>query len=148
VEEAKTNPELNFTVVGISDTLVERFELSKTLNLTCYSFLKHEELDNLYKKHQFHLCLSISEGFPNALCEGMSHGCVPVGSNVSSIPFIIDETGFILQKRDSEMLNELLNKVISCPPNQLKLMGESARNRIETEFNLERRKKAFYELIG
>ena len=148
VEPAKINPELNFTVVGISDTLVERLELNKILNLTCYSFLKHEELGSLYKKHQFYLCLSISEGFPNALCEGMSHGCVPIGSNVSSIPFIIDETGFILQKRDPEMLNELLNKVISSPPNQLKLMGESARNRIGTEFNLERRKKAFYELIG
>lgn len=148
VESARSHPEFSFTVVGISKRLAEHFKLDSIPNLTCIPFSGKSELDLLYRQHQFYLCLSVSEGFPNALCEGMSYGCIPIGSDVSSIPFIIDETGFILKKRDSVLLEKLLENVISLSPDQLREKSEAAKNRIATNFSLEKRKTAFFQAIG
>jgi glycosyltransferase involved in cell wall biosynthesis len=148
VEMAKNKPESSLTIVGISKEMVKLFELDQVSNLTCIRFLDSDELVELYKKHQFCLCLSISEGFPNALCEGMSFGCVPIGSNVSSIPFIIGKTGFILETKDIQKMNDLIEKVINTDSNRLKEMSIAARNRIQQDFNLQKRKDAFYHLVG
>lgn len=148
VELAKQQPKCAFTIVGIYQEMVGHFKLDQISNLTCIPFIASEELVALYQQHQFCLCLSISEGFPNALCEGMSFGCVPIGSNVSSIPYIIDKTGFILERKENQLLNELITGVIDKSNESLQNLSKAARGRIQNEFNLQKRKDAFYHLIG
>lgn len=148
VESARSHPEFSFTIVGISSQMVEHFRLDLIANLNCIPFSGKSELDGLFRQHQFYLCLSLSEGFPNALCEGMSYGCVPIGSDVSSIPFIIDETGFILKKRDHRLLAELIQEVSSLSADKLREKSEAARRRIAENFPLEKRKSAFFQAIG
>ena len=62
--------------------------------------ITQRELINYFSMSRFYLQLSFSEGFGNALCEAMLCECVPIGSNVGAIPFIINDTGFILKKKD------------------------------------------------
>lgn len=148
MKAARANPDHSYTVVGISKEVVDRFELASVHNLQCFPFSGKSDLDLLYRQHQFYLCLSLSEGFPNALCEGMSYGCIPIGSEVSSIPFIIDNTGFILKKRDHRLLAELIQEVGSLSADKLREKSEAARRRIAENFPLERRKSAFFQAIG
>jgi glycosyltransferase involved in cell wall biosynthesis len=147
-ELAAARPECSFTIVGIDENVSSEFNLQALENVKCIPFTDSERLQHIYALHRFYLCLSLSEGFPNALSEGMSHGCVPIGSNVSAIPFIIGETGFISGKRTLECALHVIDKAISLNDEELDNMSKAARDRIASEFSLQRRKDAFFELIG
>jgi len=147
-ELATRKPELSFTIVGISESVVFEFRLNELPNLKCVPFVGSYELDKLYREHQFYMCLSLSEGFPNALSEGMSYGCVPIGSNVSAIPFIIGKTGFVLDTRDGNSLLNLTEQILQLSKEELSERSTLAKERIRNQFSLEKRKVAFYELIG
>lgn len=76
-------------------------------NVVLMKKINQDELINQFQAHEFYAQLSMFEGFPNALCEAMLCGCIPIGSSVSAIPDIIGETGFILDKKDDLMLVNL-----------------------------------------
>jgi glycosyltransferase involved in cell wall biosynthesis len=90
--------------------------------------------------------LSISEGFPNAICEAMLSGCVPIGSDVAAIPEIIGDTGFILKKRNADMLRELVQKAIGCL--ELDALSVSARERIASRYPLRKRGELLLEALS
>jgi glycosyltransferase involved in cell wall biosynthesis len=69
--------------------------------------IEYHKLVELYNRHEFYLQLSVAEGFPNTLCEAMLCGCIPIGSNVFSIPKIIGDTGFVLKHRNMDELKRL-----------------------------------------
>ena len=104
---AGRRPEIRFRIIG---------EAPKGLNLpqncevvpNCTS----QELRHHYNDARIFVQASITEGFPNTLCEAMACGCFPIGSNVSSIPAIISNYGFILTRRDGSLLEELISQGI------------------------------------
>ena len=104
---AGRRPEIRFRIIG---------EAPKGLNLpqncevvpNCTS----QELRHHYNDARIFIQASITEGFPNTLCEAMACGCFPIGSNVSSIPAIISNYGFILTRRDGSLLEELISQGI------------------------------------
>lgn len=95
--------------------------------------------------HEFYFQLSYMEGFPNALCEAMLCGCIPIGSNVSGIPHIIGDTGFILNKRDVDVLDELVQSALR--PDNRENLSDNARKRIEKLFPTELRRNKLVALI-
>lgn len=147
IEMAKIHSECSFTIVGISIEIMDQFQLDAIQNLRCVPFVGKDELDTLYREHQFYCCLSLSEGFPNALCEGMSYGCIPIGSKVSSIPFIIDDTGFVVERRNADLLNLQFQQVLALTEEQIAAKSKASLARIADSFPLSRRKSAFYNLI-
>jgi glycosyltransferase involved in cell wall biosynthesis len=52
-----------------------------------------EVLKTAYQNSHFVILPSESEGWPKALAEGMFWGCVPIGTAVSCIPFMLDAGG-------------------------------------------------------
>lgn len=136
-------PDCIFTIVGVP----EGFQLKpKPSNVYFVSEVKNEELIELFSKHRYYLQLSMSEGFPNAICEAMLCECIPVGSNVNAIPEIIGDTGYVLMKRDSQLLFQLLLQALS-KIDESKTMGLNARNRIAEHYTLDIRKKKLIALI-
>jgi glycosyltransferase involved in cell wall biosynthesis len=87
--------------------------------------------------------LSISEGFPNAICEAMLCGCIPLGSNVAAIPKIIGNEGYILKKRSVEDLEKLIQQAESFQSGEFK-----PREQIITHFPIEKRQKEFLSFVG
>lgn len=134
-------PDCTFTIIGMNDK--DLMPVAPP-NVFYFEFLPQKELSKLLNESQFYLQLSIAEGFPNALCEAMLCECVPIGSNVAGIPKIIENTGFLLQKKDSLLLERLVKEALLA---DLRLLGQKAKERIITEFPLERRKQEFYSLI-
>jgi glycosyltransferase involved in cell wall biosynthesis len=109
-----------------------------------FSAIPYTELIDYYSSYEFYFQLSVAEGFPNALCEAMLCGCVPIGSNVFSIPKIIGDSGFVLQKKDTSQLSLLISQALQSDKSNL---SAKARKRITENFPLENRKKLLLNLV-
>jgi glycosyltransferase involved in cell wall biosynthesis len=144
---ASENKNYNFVLIGITNqNILNRLENIE--NITTYKFLTQTEIRNHMLAAQFYLQLSISEGHPNALCEAMSQGCIPIGSDVSSIPRIIGDSGFIVPKCNSK---EISSQIVKITSNTAELTKEklsfTANGRINELFSLEQREKLLLDLL-
>lgn len=136
IEIARLFPECSFTVVGgtINNIPVD----SVPGNVELIDKVTYEELQELYASHEFCFQLSICEGFPSAICEGMLCGCIPFGSDVAAIPKIIGDTGFILERKDIDLLKSKMNEALNCDKSTL---SKKARQRIIDNYPPEERNK-------
>lgn len=146
MEVAPNFPECTFTVVGIEASVPALLPRKDKLgsNIVWLPEQDAKRLQQLFSEHEFYLQLSMSEGFPNAICEAMLCECIPVGSAVNAIPDIIGDTGFILKRRDAGMLKELLATALSSDKNRL---SKAARERIATHFSIEIRREKLITLV-
>lgn len=126
-------PDYTFTIIGVPDDS----SIGKNYpNIKTHSQIPNTDLPGLLSSHEFYFQLSIAEGFPNALCEGMACGCIPIVADVSAMPFIVGNSGFVLKKRDSALLNELITQAVNSEKHTL---SELARKRIVENFPESRR---------
>ena len=98
-------------------------------------------------KSEFYIQLSISVGFPNALCEAMLCGCIPIGSKVGAIPNIIDSTGFLMESSNNIYIKKEFKSILALNNLKRKELAQSARERVENEFHIEKRQNKFLDLI-
>ncbi len=140
IEAARQFPKFTFTIVGGNKEYFS--ELPENIQLIPKT--ANEKLPAILSAHQYYLQLSMAEGFPNALCEAMLCECIPIGSDVFSIPEIIGDTGYILKKRSSESFIKLLN---SLPSSDEKKNGRLARERILHNYILEKRKEKLKSVL-
>jgi Glycosyl transferases group 1 len=136
-QAARDLPNCSFTIVG------REAHSDSPANITWVSWVNQQELPALLSRHRFYMQLSVTEGFPNALCEGMLCACIPIASKVASMPFIIGQTGHILQERSAKLLTELLQQAEAA---YSPIMALAARERITTYFSLAIREQRLLEL--
>ena len=105
VEAAEAMPHRQFLVVG---EIPEGFDVPD--NLKVQGNVDQTQLRTLFNDHQFYLQVSAFEGFPNALCEAMACGCIPIGSRVAGIPDIIDEWGEIIDRKEVKQLVQAIER--------------------------------------
>lgn len=135
-------PECSFTILCKNDYLVESDLPS---NVKLMQAVPYEKLPEILSQHRFYLQISIAEGLPNALCEAMLCGCIPIGSNVFAIPHIVEQTGFIVSKRSVQSLVEQITKALENP--DLEDLSAKARLGIIKKFPLENRERSLTKLI-
>ena len=130
-----------FYIVGVPDA----FNMNlKSTNVVCLPPLKNDELIKHFSEAEFYLQLSMSEGFPNAICEAMLCECIPIGSDVNAIPDIIADTGFLLQKRNLAMLQQVITKALICDKENLR---SRARAHITNNFTIGKRARKLLKII-
>lgn len=115
------------------------------VNVIFLGKLSPDELRVYYRKCQFYLQLSIYEGFGCALCEAMLCMCVPIGSASNVIPEIIENCGFILEKRDGIVLADLLSHIVEAK--NLKFLGERSRQKVMANYPIEERTRKLINMI-
>jgi glycosyltransferase involved in cell wall biosynthesis len=142
VEAAKLLPGLRFVLVGRTvDEDGERLKRDAPPNVVFTGPLSHEELIARYQSSKVYCQLSRFEGLPNALCEAMLCGCVPVGTEHCGIPTAMGDTGFYVPYGDAKATAEAIEKAVSSGN------GDLARARIMKEFTVEKRADALRGII-
>lgn len=136
----------SFTIIGIKKSVID--QLTSTPNNVIFQpFLLQNQFKTNLLNSEYVLQLSISEGFPNALCEAMLSGCIPIGSSVGAIPHIINDTGYIVESSNIEYIKEKFNHILESTEKEKIELAKKARDRILNNFHILKREKCFDFLI-
>jgi glycosyltransferase involved in cell wall biosynthesis len=138
---AQRLPYCTFTIIGTSQPP----NITIPDNVKLLPPIPHDQVNEHLNKYEFYFQLSLAEGFPNALCEAMLAGCIPIGSNVFSIPYIIDNTGFILKNKNVDELIELCENAMAHSDKAT--LSKKASLRIADNFPISRRKKELIDVL-
>lgn len=140
LEIARRRPHLRFRVIGISGAPIA----DAPANVEFLPSVANHELPEYYALAKVYAQLSLSEGFPNALCEAMLCGCTPLVSAVAAMPMIVGDTGVVLTDQDLEKatthLDVALARAASGPDIE-------ARARIASNFTESMRQEKLIETI-
>jgi glycosyltransferase involved in cell wall biosynthesis len=135
---AEKLPEFKFIIIG--------GEVSHTLkNVEFVNEVKNEALSSYFNQAMIYLQLSLSEGFPNALCEAMLSGCIPVVSNIAAMPTIVGNEGYVIEKKDIDLIVSTIKQIPSI--HSVEKMSR-VRNRISNEYTEERRTAELLKAIA
>lgn len=143
LEVAKILPDHRFTIIGAADP--EAYT-GLSDNVRILGKCSPEELREQLLAHSIYAQPSVMEGFPNALCEAMLMGCIPVVSAITSMPDIIGDVGAALERRSAPLLATAIERLSGLPLDELTRQQEVARDRI-LQFTMERRIAALMALI-
>ena len=141
---AKEFPNCSFYIAGC-DT-IPNLHL-KPKNLTLLGHISKEKLLKYYNQSQFYLQLSVFEGFGCSLVESMMCNCIPIGSKVNIIPYIIGDTGVVLEKRNQKDLNKIILNLTTSSEKELSSRFAASRDRAKKNFDFEIRKKRLLKTI-
>ncbi|MCI0449602.1 MAG: glycosyltransferase family 4 protein [Chlorobi bacterium] len=144
IESAKYMKDVKFVLIGLNDEYAEKLSKLELRNVRLLKILNYEKLIEEYSKAKVFAQISMFEGLPSTICEAMLCECIPVGSNVNGIPKIIDEYGFLINKRNVKDVIETLYKALNSPEE----LGLKARNHIINNFSLQNRKARLLNVLN
>ena len=139
-ELAKKLPEYKFIVVGVKEVAKSLFEPIPK-NLILYPPVEQNELTTFYKQASYYAQFSRSEGLPNALCEAMLYGCIPLGMEVGGVTTAINTNGLLVKDWAPEIC---MNYVLS----NSRLNRSQISNEILNKFALKHRIRMLLEIIN
>lgn len=143
IEAAQQLPDHRFTVVGTLDPSAYQ---GLPDNIRMLGSCTPDQLRDELAHHSIYAQPSVMEGFPNALCEAMRMGCLPVVSNITSMPEIVGPTGMVINERTSAALIAAIRATSSLPLSEQLIRRQAASSRI-TPFTMERRIGALLKAI-
>jgi len=77
------------------------------------------------------------EGFGLVVAEAMATGKIVVATNSGGVKEVVGDCGLLVAPQDSEALADALEKALNMPPEQAKVLGKKARQRIVENYSLE-----------
>ncbi len=143
IEAARSLPDIPFHAIGIEPDLISGLAASATRNLHLHPPMPRKALLGYYQNASVYCQPSRSEGLPNALCEAMLCGCVPVGADVGGIAGAIGDAGFVVPAESPSALSAAIALALDAPES----LGIGARKRIIERFSNERREQALVSII-
>jgi glycosyltransferase involved in cell wall biosynthesis len=135
--------EVPFLVVGIHQSIVDLARRDAPPNVEFVSYIPRDNILPYYQRAKVYCQPSYTEGLPNSICEAMLCECVPVGTAVGGIPTAVTGIGELVSYGDVAALVAALKKALVAAD----AVGHQARNRIATEFTLERRERTLVQII-
>jgi glycosyltransferase involved in cell wall biosynthesis len=108
LEIARKSPEHQFLLIGYTREILTTLENNIPNNLTVVPPMDKKEIENYLSKTLIYCQLSRHEGHPNALCEAMSFGCIPIGTNVWGIPSTIGDAGYLFSEKDVTNISDIV----------------------------------------
>ncbi len=135
-------PELEFRLVGkIKDPSgKELAALAPNLDLTGWA--TDDALLEHFRQAWVYVQPSLHESFGVSVAEAMLAGCIPVASPYGALPEVVGDAGILLKSTDPQEIAGGIRLALECTD----LDRQRARERILTEFPLEKRRQALIEL--
>ena len=99
------------------------------------------------ERHDVPICLagmdifcmpSRTEGFPNGLGEAMAMGLPCVATDVGDTQVLVGDTALLVPAQDENALANGLLRLLNLSVEQREKLGQSAKNRVMTNFTLEK----------
>ena len=137
-------PEAQFVVIGVHPSVTAMLEPSRPPNVRLLPPVRRNELLPWYQRASVYCQPSLSEGLPNALCEAMLCGCIPVGTSVGGIPGAIGDPGLVVPPEDSGAIAAAVRSALRSPEE----LRTRVRARIAMAFPLTQRRQALALLLG
>jgi glycosyltransferase involved in cell wall biosynthesis len=151
IETARRLPEVQFRVVGVAEDLREMLRRRDTPppNVEFLPARPRDELRELYGRTSVYLQLSRTEGLPNALCEAMLCGCIPVVSAVGGMPEAVGDVGFVAQSPEPKAIAELVRRAVAEGSDPITAPGSRARarERIVVRYPFSQRRQQLLALL-
>ncbi len=142
VEAAKLLPEVRFLLVGYIHQDVRSDLGVKPGNLEVTGRVPDSELLNLLQSSKVYVQVSAHEGFGCSLAEAMLCECVPVVTSKGALPEVVGDTGEYVPFGDPKATAGAIERVLEEDS-----MGKMARERILTNFPLEKRSLALIKAV-
>jgi len=142
---ARLMPEARFEVIGLADPQAYK---GHPPNIRFTGRLGAEALREAYRRAGWYVQWSLSEGMPNALCEAMLCGCIPLVSDISSMPEIVTGSGLVLRHCDPEEAATACRTALELTTEDRRLRRIAARERIAGHFSAQRRLQALLAVLG
>lgn len=137
-------PHLRFVVIGTDPAVVAQVVPAVPPNVSLLRACPRQELLAWYQRAGVYCQPSLSEGLPNAVCEAMLCGCVPVGSAVGGMPTAIGDAGYLVPPGEPAALADAIGRAAGAPAGA----RTSARERIAAMFPLAGRRAALAAIVG
>lgn len=112
-------------------------ELGVANQVTFHGNVAHENvLHILSASHIFVFPTRVKEGFPKAVLEALACGLPVIGTNVSVIPNLIEDSGYMLPETSPEAVAQAVEHLLEDPC-RLQIMSQNARRTVQ-KYTLER----------
>lgn len=142
VECARSLPDYEFRIAGLSEKYQDKLKAYQIKNLKVYGFLIDNELVKTFHESSIYAQFSRTEGLPSVVCEAMLSECIPVGTNVGGMKNLIADTGIVIDTRNVDDATEAIKKASKINTN------EQARQRALDYCSISKRQKRLEELLG
>jgi glycosyltransferase involved in cell wall biosynthesis len=143
VQAAHNMPDLAFRLIGIDLDLLLKWERKLPANLSVIRSMNRDELLLQYQEAKVFCLLSLTEGMSNVLCEAMLCECIPVVSDVNFNVELVGESGFVIKRRDPDLIMDAIRMAADTAPEE----GKKARKRIVENYPLQRREKELVRIL-
>ena len=144
VQAARELPDVSFVFAGKwLDDAVEELKAAAPDNVELTGWLSDEELQARFRKASVYVQASRHEGFGLAVAEAMLAGCVPVVMDVTAMPEVVGDAGVLISSQDADAVAAGVRHALELGPEG----GHRARERILSEFPMERRREGILDVV-
>jgi glycosyltransferase involved in cell wall biosynthesis len=142
IEVARKMPDFTFLIVGATHQ-GRKIIVNPPDNLVLIDPLNQHQLRTVLSQSKVYCQFSLSEGMPNAVCEAMLCECVPVGTNVGNMQYIIKDCGYVIDNQNIKLAMDYIKKAFETFDSQSKM----ARNRILEEFLMKNKMDKLFKIL-
>jgi len=145
----KENPDVDFSIIGDGEEgkdvvdLISKYGLKDKVHY--YGF--RDDFGSILENWDIILSNSLSESFGLAQAEAMSYGAVSVSTPTIGSKIVAGENGFFSNNMNIDSFRFKLKEVISLPKGELNQLKFNARERIKSNFSLDKMVKSYIEVF-
>lgn len=140
---------IDFSIIGDGEEGQEVIDLISKYNLKdkvhYYGFM--DDFGDILKTFDIVLSNSSSESFGLSQAEAMSYGSIPISTPTVGSKIVIGESGFFSNDMRPDSFLSKLKEVISLPKEELNQLKFNARERIKSNFSLDKMIERYVEIF-
>lgn len=110
----------------------------------------HDKIAAYLRESDIYLQPSVQEGFCNAVLEAQASGLICIVSDAEGLPENVEDgkSGFVVPRRNPEVLAEIIKQVISMPQEELQAISDYAVERVRNQFDIKDQIKQFIKFYA